>query len=179
MPTLAHIPPLRHFALIGPVLALVGFAVWTLFSLLPALTHPTAPFWIREAWDTAAFLHLGIPLMLLMQVAAGAIGGESNFRQPLWMLGGFFAGLLLVHPSGNDFGLLPLAVILIGAPSYAHCSRLHGSDAGVRACSIGTEAARFACRFFHHLDVPGAPSVEQPRVPTRTSSTIENLRKVA
>jgi hypothetical protein len=119
MPSLAHTPPLRRFAFAGPALALVGFTVWTLFSLLPGLTHPTVPFRIREAWDTAPFLYSGIPLMLLAQATAGAIGRESISRQPLWMLGGFFAGLLLVHPSGNDFGLLPLAVIFIGAPSYA------------------------------------------------------------
>ena len=117
MPSLAQ-SPLRRFAFVGPVLALVGFAVWTLFSLLPALTHPSAPFRIREAWDTAPFLYVGIPLMLSAQAAAGATGIESIFRQPLWMLGGLFAGLLLVHPGGNDFGLLPLAVVFIGAPSY-------------------------------------------------------------
>jgi len=34
------------------------------------------------------------------------------------MLGGFFVGLLLVHRSGNSFGLLPVTVVLIGVPSY-------------------------------------------------------------
>jgi hypothetical protein len=118
MPPPVPIPWWRRFGTIGPALALAGFAVWTLFSLLPALTDTNAPFRIREAWDTAPFLQVGIPLMLAAQAAAGAISSESLFRQPLWMLGGLFAGLLLVHTSGNSFGLLPLTVILIGVPSY-------------------------------------------------------------
>jgi hypothetical protein len=117
-PPLPDIPAQRRLAYVGPVLAVVGFAVWTLFSLLPALTDQTAPFRIHEAWDTEPFLQIGIPLVLLVQAAAGAIGSENIFRQPLWMVGGFFVGLLLVHRSGNSLGLLPLTVILIGVPSY-------------------------------------------------------------
>jgi hypothetical protein len=85
---------------------------------LPGLTQPAQPFRIREAWDTALFWRLGVPLMLLAQaVAAAVIGGKLRW-QPLWMLAGLFAGVLLVHPAGGDFGLLPLAVILIGGPIY-------------------------------------------------------------
>ena len=110
-------PPAIRF-LPGLLLALVGFAVWTAFSVLPGLTQSSAPFRMREAWDTALFWRLGVPLMLLAQVAAGAVTRDGIVWQPLWILGGLFAGLLAVHPSGNDFGMLPLAVILIGVPSY-------------------------------------------------------------
>jgi len=82
-PPLPNIPSQRRFAYVGPVLAVVGFAVWTLFSLLPALTDQTAPFRVHEAWDTEPFLQIGIPLMLLVQVAAGAVDSENIFRQPL------------------------------------------------------------------------------------------------
>ena len=119
MPSLAHVPPSRRSVYMGIALALIGFAVWTVFSLLPGLTSPAATFRIREAWDTAPFRWFGIPLMLAAQAIAGAIGDASIFRQPLWILGGFFAGMLLVHPGGTDFGMLPLAVILIGVPAYA------------------------------------------------------------
>jgi hypothetical protein len=118
-PPLPDLPPQRRFAYVGPVLAVVGFAIWALFSLLPAFTDQTAPFRVRQAWDTVPFLEVGIPLMLLAQAAAGAIGSENIFHQPLWMLGGFFVVLLLIHRSGNSFGLLPLTVILIGVPSHA------------------------------------------------------------
>jgi hypothetical protein len=103
----------------GLVLASVGFSVWTLFSLWPWLTQSAAPIRIREAWDTGLFWRVGVPLMLLAQAAGGALTGGNLLAQPIWMLGGFFAGLVLVHPAGSDLGLLPLTVILIGLPSYA------------------------------------------------------------
>jgi hypothetical protein len=110
-------PPAVRF-LPGLLLALVGFAVWTAFSVLPGLTQTSAPFRIREAWDTALFWRLGVPLMLLAQAAAGAVARERIVWQPPWMLGGLFAGVVAVHPGGGDLGMLPLAVILIGVPSY-------------------------------------------------------------
>jgi len=102
----------------GLLLALFGFAVWTAFSVLPGLMQSSAPFRIREAWDTALFWRLGVPSMLLAQAAGGAVAGDRIFWQPLWMLVGLFAGVAAVHPGGSDFGMLPLTVILIGIPSY-------------------------------------------------------------
>ena len=102
----------------GLLLALHGFAVWTAFSVLPGLMQSSAPFRIREAWDTALFWRLGVPSMLLAQAAGGAVAGDRILWQPLWMLGGLFAGVAAVHPGGSDFGMLPLTVILIGIPSY-------------------------------------------------------------
>jgi hypothetical protein len=104
--------------LAGLLLAFVGFAVWTAFSLLPGLTQPTQPFRIREAWDAALFWRIGVPLMLLAQAVAGAAVSGGLRWQPLWMLGGLFAGVLLVNRSGGDLGLIPLTVILIGGPTY-------------------------------------------------------------
>lgn len=110
--------PQRPSWLIGLVLALVGFAVWTAFSLWPVATQPGQPFRIREAWDTAMFWRVGVPLMLLAQAIGGAVLGSGLRWQPLWMIGGLFAGVLLVHRSGVDLGMFPLTVILIGGPSY-------------------------------------------------------------
>src|SRR5689334_5994030 len=69
--------PQRPSWLIGLVLALVGFAVWTAFSLWPVTTQPGQPFRIREAWDTAMFWRVGVPLMLLAQAIGGAVLGGS------------------------------------------------------------------------------------------------------
>jgi hypothetical protein len=103
----------------APALALAGFAVWTVFSLLPGLTRASGAFRIREAWDTGAFWLIGAPLLLVAQGIAGSCDGAKIFRDPLYTLGGLFAGMLLIHPAGNDLGLLPLAMIFIGVPSYA------------------------------------------------------------
>jgi hypothetical protein len=97
---------------------LVGFLVWTLLSLWPWLTQSTAPFRIREAWDTSLFWRVGVPVMLLAQAAGGALTGGKVLTQPLWMLGGLAAGVVLVHPAGSDLGLLPVT-ILFGLPCYA------------------------------------------------------------
>jgi hypothetical protein len=110
--------PQRPSWLIGLVLALVGFAVWVAFSLWPATMQPGQPFRIREAWDTAMFWRVGVPLMLLAQAIGGALVSGGLRWQPLWMIGGLFAGVLLVHRSGVDLGMFPLTVILIGGPSY-------------------------------------------------------------
>lgn len=108
--------PQRPSWLIGLVLALVGFAVWAAFSLWPV--QPAQSFRIREAWDTALFWRVGVPLMLLAQAVGGAVVSGGLRWQPLWMIGGLFAGVLLLHRSGADLGMVPLAVILIGVPSY-------------------------------------------------------------
>jgi hypothetical protein len=126
--------PQRPSWQIGLVLALVGFAVWAAFSLWPVMTQPGQPFRIREAWDTAMFWRVGVPLMLLAQAIGGAVVSGGLRWQPLWMIGGLFAGVLLVHRSGVDLGLFPLTVILIGGPSYI---------ALVSAAAIGRAAGEY------------------------------------
>ena len=103
----------------GLLLALVGFAVWTVFSLWPWLMNSHAPFRIREAWDTPLFWQVGVPVMLLAQLGGGMLSDGRLSWQPLGMLGGFLAAIVLVRPAGGDFGMLPLAMILIGLPAYA------------------------------------------------------------
>ncbi|QDW40716.1 hypothetical protein FFI89_028480 [Bradyrhizobium sp. KBS0727] len=126
--------PLAIRFLPGLLLVLVGFAVWTAFSVLPGLMQSSAPFRIREAWDTALFWRLGVPLMLLAQAVGGAVARNGIIWQPLWMLGGLFAGVVAVHPGGGDFGMLPLAVILIGVPSYLGL---------LAAAAVGRAAGKF------------------------------------
>jgi hypothetical protein len=110
--------PSPPFWLASLLLVLIGFSAWSLFSLWPWLMHSNEPFRIREAWDTPLFWRVGVPVMLLAQAAGGVLTDGKAYWQPLWTLGGFFAGLLLVHPGGSDFGLFPLTLILIGIPGY-------------------------------------------------------------
>ena len=118
MPAAEVTVPRQPAWLVGLMMALIGFAVWTLFSLWPWLMNSHAPFRIREAWDTTLFWHVGIPLMLLAQLAGGTLSEGKIYWQPFGMLCGFFAGVLLVHPSASGFGMLPFALIMIGAPGY-------------------------------------------------------------
>ena len=109
---------LRSSWLSGLVLAFIGFAVWTLFSLWPWLTNSHAPFRIREAWDIPLFWQVGVPVMLLAQFVGGMLSEGRLFWQPLGMLVGLCAGIMLVRPVSGDAGMLPLAAILMGAPAY-------------------------------------------------------------
>jgi len=119
MPPTTPIPlPLRPSWLPGLMLAFLGFAVWTVFSLWPWLMNSHAPFRIREAWDTDLFWRVGVPVMLLAQLVGGMLSDGRISRQPLGLLGGLLAAIMLVRPAGNDFGMLPVAMILIGAPAY-------------------------------------------------------------
>jgi hypothetical protein len=111
-------PSRSGFPIAGLALALLAFAVWAFFSIWPGYMR-TGAFRIREAWDTGIFWYIGAPLMLCAQALAGALARGELWKQPLWTVGGLFAGLLLVRRSGTDFGLLPLALIFVGAPSYA------------------------------------------------------------
>jgi hypothetical protein len=103
--------------LIGLGLLAIGFAAWSLFSLLPAFGHgPSSR--IREAWDTPAFWYAGVTAMVLAQLLGGATMRDSLLRQPLWTLGGLFAAVIAIHPAGSSYDQLPLALILIGVPGY-------------------------------------------------------------
>lgn len=109
---------LRPFWLLPLLLALLGFAVWTLFSLWPWLMNSDAPLRIREAWDIPLFWQVGVPVMLLAQLVGGMLSDGRISWQPLGMLGGLLAGIVLLRPSGSDGGMLSLAMILIGVPAY-------------------------------------------------------------
>ena len=104
--------------LYGMMLALIGFAVWALFSLWPWLMNSHAPFRIREAWDIPLFWQVGVPVMLLAQFVGGMLLEGRLSLQPLGMLGGLCAGIMLVRPVVGDPGMLPLAAILMGVPAY-------------------------------------------------------------
>ena len=119
MPPTTPIPlPLRPSWLPGLMLAFLGFAVWTVFSLWPWLMNSHAPFRIREAWDTDLFWRVGVPVMLLAQLVGGMLSDGRISRQPLGLLGGLLAAIMLVRPAGGDLGMLPVVMIMIGVPAY-------------------------------------------------------------
>ena len=92
--------------------ALAGFAVWTLFSL-PMVTGRAG---IREAWDTSAYWHVGVPLLLLLAAAAGYFSRDVPWKLALWAVAGHFLAVALVKQPTADFGLLPLSLLLLGLP---------------------------------------------------------------
>ncbi len=98
----------------GAILAVAGFVVWALFSLLPTL----AGHGVREAWDLAPYWIVGVPLLFVLHGLAGALTEEGAWRLPLWAIGGHIAGMMLIHPTGTGLALLPFAVLFIGVPMY-------------------------------------------------------------
>jgi hypothetical protein len=101
--------------LVRTALVLAGFALWTGFSLIPVAGGAVI---IREAWDRAPYWQIGVPLLFVAQIAVATASREKIALLPLWTLAGYFLGMVLVRPWGTDFGLLPLAMILVGIPAY-------------------------------------------------------------
>lgn len=98
----------------GTILAVAGFAVWTLFAVLPTLGGGG----IAEPWYMPLYWVLGAPLLLGLAALAGANIEDGTWRLPLWAIGGHIAGMMLVHPTGPGLALLPYAVFYIGIPMY-------------------------------------------------------------
>jgi hypothetical protein len=90
-----------------------GFLLWGMSALIPHSDR------IREGWDNPAYWNIGMPLMLVLQVAAAIVAHERYWRAPLWMLSGHALAIVLIHPLGNGLALLPLAIMIIGLPAYA------------------------------------------------------------
>ena len=82
---------------------------------MPAVTGRPG---IREAWDTNAYWTQGVPLLLAAVAAAGFIARDKPWALAAWTVIGHFVGLLTIRKTGSDFGLLPLALVFIGAPAF-------------------------------------------------------------
>ena len=91
-----------------------GFALWTSFALQPWQDGVA----IREGWDIADYWSVGVPLLGLAQIGLAAFSRESPASQPLWVLAGHGAAMLVVHPPDSGLGLLPLAIFFIYIPGY-------------------------------------------------------------
>lgn len=102
------------------VLLIVGFLGWAVFAMLPGFDAYMAgrAFRIREAWDTTAYLVIGLPAMFIVQGVVAYTGPAKPWQAPLWLLGGHALGIALVHPANTSLGLLPLAILFVGVPLY-------------------------------------------------------------
>lgn len=100
----------------GAILAVAGFCLWAVFSLLPVFAGAGR---IREGWDTTPYWTIGIPALLALHVLIGALAEVRSSHLPLWAIGGHIVAMALIQRSGADFGLMPLALVLVGLPMYA------------------------------------------------------------
>lgn len=97
----------------GPALALTGLLVWIGFSTLSGF---------GEAWDTEAYLYLGVPVMALAVAAAGFLHPERPWRWALWLVGGHQMGMLLLGlgmQSGLSLLILTAALGALLAVGFA------------------------------------------------------------
>src|SRR6476659_10148154 len=97
------------------LVAVAGFAVWTLFSLPPLTGRPG----IREAWDSPAYWKFGIASLLLAVAAVGYFSEDAPWKLAFAALAGHLLAMVLIKPAGTDFGLLPLSLLLVGLPGLA------------------------------------------------------------
>ena len=89
-----------------------GFLLWAITSIFPMLDR------IREGWDGLGYWQIGVPIVLVMQLGAALVSSERPSWAPLWVLLGHAFAMLLIHPPGADFRLLPFTIVFIGLPAY-------------------------------------------------------------
>lgn len=109
-------------AAVGFLLAATGLTVWTGLSIWGGLVHLEGGFRLREAWDTQAYLYLGLPLMALSVGLAAFHIPERAWRWPLCLVGGHQAGILLIGlgmQSGLSLIILTLVLAILLAALFA------------------------------------------------------------
>jgi hypothetical protein len=99
--------------IVRSLLFTAGFLLWGISAIIPHSDR------IREGWDNPAYWHTGMPLMLVLQLLVASVSDEPAWRAPLWILFGHTLAMMLISPTGNGLGLLPLAIMFIGLPAYA------------------------------------------------------------
>ena len=116
MQTISRLDGFARFAStptgLGILVAGLGFVMWTALSVLGGLVSDESAFRLREAWDTAAYFYVGIPVMALAVGIAAFIRPERAWRWPLWLVGGHQIGVLLIG-LGMQSGLSLILLTLI------------------------------------------------------------------
>ena len=97
---------------LGVFVATLGFVTWTALSIIGGLVSDESAFRLREAWDTAAYFYVGIPLMALAVGLAAFARPQRAWRWPLWLVAGHQIGVLLVG-LGMQSGLSLILLTLI------------------------------------------------------------------
>ena len=92
--------------------ATLGFVMWTALSIIGGLVTAESAFRLREAWDTAAYFYVGIPVMALAVGLAAFIRPQRAWRWPLWLVAGHQTGVLLIG-LGMQSGLSLILLTLI------------------------------------------------------------------
>ena len=92
--------------------ATLGFVMWTALSVIGGLVSDESAFRLREAWDTAAYFYIGIPVMAFAVGIAAFMRPERAWRWPLWLVAGHQTGVLLVG-LGMQSGLSLILLTLI------------------------------------------------------------------
>lgn len=109
-------------AALGFLLAATGLAVWTGLSVWSGLAGLEGGFRLREAWDTPAYLYVGLPLMALSVGLAAFHIPQRPWRWPLCLVGGHQAGILLIGlgmQSGLSLIILTLVLAILLAALFA------------------------------------------------------------
>jgi hypothetical protein len=96
----------------GLALAAAGFFVWVALSIVGGLTTTEPGFHLRDAWDTAPYFYVGVPIMVLGVAVVAFLHPERAWRWPLWLVSGHQVGVLTVG-LGMQSGLSLLILTLI------------------------------------------------------------------
>ena len=84
-----------------------GFAGWAAFAFAGAR---------REAWDSAAWWVVALPLLALLAGILGYLVPHRAWRWAIAIVGGQLVAMAVLRPAGTDLGLLPLTVVFVLVP---------------------------------------------------------------
>jgi len=90
----------------------LGFILWIGLSLIGGLGSDDSGFRVREAWDTAAYFYVGLPLMALAVAVAAFLRPNRVWRWPLALVAGHQIGVLVIG-LGMQSGLSLILLTLI------------------------------------------------------------------
>jgi hypothetical protein len=96
--------------------------VWIGLSVWAGIPTTEAGFRMREAWDSAAYFYLGVPVMTLAVAAAAFLRPERAWRWPVWLVAGHQAGVMIVGlgmQSGLSLVILTVILAILLAALFA------------------------------------------------------------
>ncbi len=119
---------------LGPALAVTGFLVWTVLSILGGASPFETSLRLRETWDMTLYLYAGVPIMVLAVLAAAFLRPQQALYWPIWLVAGHQTGVFMLglgKQSGLSLVILTMALGMLLAVGFA-VPALAGANAARR-----------------------------------------------
>lgn len=119
---------------LGLALAVTGFLVWTVLSILGGAAPFETSLRLREAWDMTLYIYAGVPIMALAVLVVAFLRPDQAIVWPIWLVAGHQTGVFMIglgKQSGPSLLILTLALGVLLAVGFA-IPALAGANAARR-----------------------------------------------